>query len=108
MKSVLDQYVGCIDCMASITVQQAFDEATEAWPQQSRIAFQCRNCGVVNHLLLEKNVVIEGYLDGVIDPDFVETRVVHFTDLRVKPHRSGIRIKNLNLSWDVPSKSSQN
>ena len=104
MTSVLDQYVGCNECTAEITVQQAFDDAVKSWPQQTWIAFRCGNCGATNHLQLANDTVTEGYLDGAPGPCFIAKRTVNVDQMIVTPHAKGIRIRNLNLSWDVPAR----
>ena len=104
MTSVLDQYVGCNECAAEITVQQAFDDANVSWPQKSWIAFQCRNCGATNHLQLANDTVTEGYLDGAPGPCFIARRTVGVAQMRVKTHHSGVSIQNLDLSWNVPAR----
>ncbi len=102
--SVLDQYVGCNFCTAEVTLQQAFDAATDSWPNQSWIMFRCSTCENSNHLQLRNDAVSEGYLDGAPGPCFIVKRVVSVPKLSVKCAETGITIKNLNLTWSVPAR----
>jgi hypothetical protein len=104
MPSVLDQYVGCNECMAEISVQQAFDIAYASWPEQSWIIFRCETCGASNPLLVQNDLVTEGYLYGAPDPCLVPKRYIRIPGLDARCDSMGIRIKNLNLAWVVPSK----
>ena len=104
MSSVLDQYIGCNHCTAAITLQEAFDAATDSWPNQSWIMFRCETCGNSNHLQLCKDTVAEGYLDAAPGPCFIVKRVVSVPELSVRCAETGITIKNLNLSWSVPAR----
>src|SRR4029450_11551187 len=104
MPSVLDQYVGCNECMAEITVQHAFDTADASWPNQSWISFTCETCGCSNPLLVRDDAITEGYLDGAPGPCLVPTRQISIPGLIVRCDNNGILLKNLNLSWVVPPK----
>ncbi len=115
MPSVLDQYVGCNECMAEITVHDAFDAAYASWPNQSWIAFNCKYCGCSNPLLVRKDSVTEGYLDGFPAPSLVSKRHISIPGLTVRCDATGIRMKSLNLSWIIhqrnrrlPQRPSQN
>ena len=77
MPSVIDQYVGCNECMAEFAIQDVLDIAFRSWPQKSWIAFRCPNCGSTNHLQLTRDTVTEGYLDGAPAPCFIPKRTVH-------------------------------
>jgi hypothetical protein len=103
MPSVLDQYVGCNECTAEFSVQDAFDAAFKSWPQQSWIAFHCSVCGTTNHLHVERDTVTEGYLDGAPAPCFIVKRIVHIARLYVSVQTATITMKNLNLKWVISS-----
>ena len=105
MPSVLDQFVGCNECMAEITVQRAFDSAESSWPNQSWIAFSCKTCDCSNPLLVSTDSVTEGYLDGAPGPCLVVKRRIAIPGLHVHCSVMGIRIANLNLEWIIPAKT---
>jgi hypothetical protein len=103
--NVLDQYVGCGECMHEQTVRDALDACFASWPQQSWVAFRCPECGGVNHLEVREGSVIEGYLDGAPGPSLVVKRRVPLDDFYVRARGDAIEIRNLNLRWVIPPKS---
>ena len=104
MHSVLDQYVGCNECMAEVTVQHAFDRADASWPNQSWITFTCETCGCSNPLLVRDGSITEGYLDGAPAPCLIPKRHISIPGLIAQCDNGGVRLRNLNLSWLIPSK----
>ena len=84
MPSVLDQYVGCNECMAEISVQHAFEIAYASWPNQSWIAFRCETCGCSNPLLVCNDSLTEGYLSGAPAPYLIPKRRVSVPGLRTR------------------------
>lgn len=102
MPSVLDQYVECILCAKSLTVERAFNTAHASWPDHLRIAFRCEACGHSNVLLIDNDLVMEGYLGDGVFAEFVVTREVTIPGLKVRPKATEIRIRNLNLLWKIP------
>jgi hypothetical protein len=104
MPSVHDQYVGCNECMAELTVRHAFENAYASWPNKSWIAFYCETCGCSNPLLVHNDGVTEGYLDGAPAPCLVPKRHVSLPGLTVRVDADGLRINTLTLSWVVPPK----
>jgi hypothetical protein len=102
LNSVLNQYVGCNECMAEITLREAFDREDASWPNQSWISFTCKTCGCSNPLIVENSCVTEGYLDGFPAPCFVPKRHISVPGLFVKCETNGIQLRNLNLSWCIP------
>lgn len=101
--NVCDSYVGCGFCMGEQTVREALDACFRSGPSQSLVAFRCPTCGEVNHLLVQKDSVREGYLDGFPGPAFVTKRAILLERFRVKCMGDCIAIKNVNLSWSIPS-----
>ena len=101
--NVCDQYVGCNECQHEMPVREAFDRASRSWPFQGWIWFKCPECGGGNHLLVRDEAVIEGYLDGVPEPSFVQKRRINAGDLRVTLQSDGIKLRALNLQWVIPS-----
>jgi len=105
MKSVLNQYLDCTDCMGTTLLSDAFDIAFKSWPQQMWIAYRCPTCDTVNHLGLQRDSVAQGYLDGAPGPSLVPTRQLLVDELSVAAKPDGITVKNLNLSWHIPASS---
>ncbi|EMI24360.1 hypothetical protein [Rhodopirellula europaea] len=105
MKSVLNQYLDCTDCMGTTLLSDAFDIAFQSWPQQMWIAYRCPTCETVNHLGLNRDLVTQGYLDGAPGPCLVPTRQIHVEQLSVTAKSGGLTIKTLNLSWSIPASS---
>ena len=67
------------------------------------IAYRCPTCDTLNHLALEENVITQGYVDGGPGPCHIPTRHIDIANLSVDGNPDGIRIKTLNLSWDIPA-----
>ncbi|MEM6472672.1 MAG: hypothetical protein AAF802_24135 [Planctomycetota bacterium] len=105
MKSVLNQYLDCTDCMGTTLLSDAFDLAFKSWPQQMWIAYRCPACDAVNDLRVNSDMVTQGYLDGFLGPCLIPTRQLHVEQLSVAAKPDGIAIKTLNLSWDIPASS---
>lgn len=103
--SVLNQYLGCTDCMGTILVSEAFKIASMSWPKNMWIAYHCPNCDNVNHLALKSNTITEGYISGDLDPCLVPLRTIDIPNLSVVAKRESICIKTLNLSWNIPASS---
>jgi hypothetical protein len=104
MSSALDQYVVCNECMAEVTVRNAFDRADASWPNHSRIRFTCETCGCSNPLLVREGSITEGYLDGAPAPCFIPQRHIAIPGLIVECDNGGVRLRILNLLWVIPSK----
>ena len=103
--SVLNQYLDCMDCMGTTLVSEAFDIAFKSWPQQMWIAYHCPTCDAVNHIALKSSAITQGYIDGAPGLCHIPTRVIDIPKLSITATPDGIRIKTLNLSWDIPASS---
>ncbi len=101
--SVLNQYLDCTDCMGTTKVSEAYDIAFKSWPQQMWIAYRCPTCETVNHIALKSNTITQGYIDGAPGPCHIPTRNIDIPKLSVAATTDGIRIKTLNVSWNIPA-----
>lgn len=103
--NVLDQYVGCSDCMHECCVRDALDACFASWPNHSWVAFHCLNCDGVNRLEVRNGAIAEGYLDGAPAPCFIIKRRVRLDDFHIKAANNGISVRTLNLRWFIPQLS---
>ena len=89
--------------MGTTLASDALDIAFKSWPQQMWIAYHCPTCDTVNHIALKSNAITQGYIDGAPGPCHIPTRTIDIPNLSVVANADGIRIKTLNLSWNIPA-----
>lgn len=102
MKNVMSEYVMCNHCTTEITIKDALDDAICSWPNQMWFLYRCSGCENTNHIAIGSGEVQEGYLDGAPGPCFITKRRVALNDVKVSTSDDGIRVKSLNLSWEIP------
>lgn len=95
----------CNHCTDEISVKAALDSAICCWPNQMWFIYRCSNCGNTNHVAIADSEVQEGYLDGAPGPCFITKSRVRLEDFKAFAVDGGIRVKSLNLSWDIPQRS---
>ena len=105
MKSVMSEYLMCNHCTDEITVKAALDSAICCWLNQMWFIYRCTVCNQTNHVAIASGEVQEGYLDGAPGPCFITKRRVRLEDFKASASDDGIRVKTLNLSWDIPKRS---
>lgn len=96
----------CNHCTDEITVKNALDSAICCWPNQMWFIYRCSACDNTNNVAIASGEIQEGYLDGAPGPCFVTKRRVRLEDFKALTTDDGIRVKTLNLSWDLPKRSS--
>jgi hypothetical protein len=107
MKSVMSEYVMCNHCTTEISIKNALDDAICCWPNQMWFIYRCSGCETTNHIAIGDGEVQEGYLDGAPAPCFITKRRVALEKFKASAAADGIRVKALNLSWEIPQRSAK-
>jgi hypothetical protein len=105
MKSVMSEYVMRNHCTTGISIKNALDDAICCWPNQMWFLYRCSACDTTNHIAICNGEVQEGYLDGAPGPGFMTKRRIPLDRFKASATDDGMRVKTLNLSWEIPKRT---